>query len=300
MLKFGVPLLAMGVAGGALSARAQGDINMTLNQYNPDNSTSYLTASVTAPDGTGVTGSFGVFSFTVNSFNQPPGDENLISSQTGLTMNSTFNSVCLSPTGTLFFGYKYNYTYKTFDQVVTMGGENPGGFLTADGLADAAWLWNQYGNQNGTSYLSPNQGSALSLAMLELMYYGGPNGSLASSTKYPLTSTSAWSGDDGTGTVPGTASYYYNQYLQDFATAGLAGKVSLPSAAGIFVPDINDTTDADSYPEGNAGQEFIFVEQSQQNGQPVPEPSTWICGALLLLPFGAITLRILRKKSITS
>ena len=31
---------------------------------------------------------------------------------------------------------------------------------------------------------------------------------------------------------------------------------------------------------------------------PVPEPSTYIAGALLLLPFGASTLRMLRKKHI--
>jgi hypothetical protein len=29
---------------------------------------------------------------------------------------------------------------------------------------------------------------------------------------------------------------------------------------------------------------------------PVPEPTTMIAGALLLLPFGASTLRILRKR----
>jgi hypothetical protein len=28
---------------------------------------------------------------------------------------------------------------------------------------------------------------------------------------------------------------------------------------------------------------------------PVPEPTTWVAGALLLLPFGASTLRILRR-----
>jgi hypothetical protein len=31
---------------------------------------------------------------------------------------------------------------------------------------------------------------------------------------------------------------------------------------------------------------------------PVPEPTTMIAGALLLLPFGASTLRILRKRQV--
>ena len=37
------------------------------------------------------------------------------------------------------------------------------------------------------------------------------------------------------------------------------------------------------------GQEFIA------KGVEVPEPTTMIAGALLLLPFGASTLRMLRK-----
>jgi hypothetical protein len=98
----------------------------------------------------------------------------------------------------------------------------------------------------------------------------------------------------------GAASSYYNQYLSDFQTAGAAGSVVFPSAAGVFVPDVNDITDQSGYPGGNPGQEFIFVAGSQANGQPVPEPSTLICGALLLLPLGASALRILRKKSMTS
>jgi hypothetical protein len=31
-------------------------------------------------------------------------------------------------------------------------------------------------------------------------------------------------------------------------------------------------------------------------GTPVPEPTTMVAGALLLLPFGASTLRMLRRK----
>ena len=46
-------------------------------------------------------------------------------------------------------------------------------------------------------------------------------------------------------------------------------------------------TDANS---GNA-----FVGLANVNVSPVPEPTTMLAGALLLLPFGAITLRILRK-----
>jgi hypothetical protein len=37
------------------------------------------------------------------------------------------------------------------------------------------------------------------------------------------------------------------------------------------------------------------VQFDLEGAAPVPEPTTMIAGALLLLPFGASTLRILRK-----
>jgi hypothetical protein len=41
---------------------------------------------------------------------------------------------------------------------------------------------------------------------------------------------------------------------------------------------------------------FISISQVAQSFHQVPEPTTMIAGALLLLPFGASTLRILRKR----
>jgi hypothetical protein len=41
---------------------------------------------------------------------------------------------------------------------------------------------------------------------------------------------------------------------------------------------------------------FVSVSSVQQSFHQVPEPTTIIAGALLLLPFGASTLRILRKR----
>ena len=41
--------------------------------------------------------------------------------------------------------------------------------------------------------------------------------------------------------------------------------------------------------QGTAGQEFLI---------PVPEPTTMIAGALLLLPFGASTVRIIRRRQV--
>jgi hypothetical protein len=43
------------------------------------------------------------------------------------------------------------------------------------------------------------------------------------------------------------------------------------------------------------GPGFVTISQVAQSFHQVPEPTTMIAGALLLLPFGASTLRILRK-----
>jgi hypothetical protein len=45
---------------------------------------------------------------------------------------------------------------------------------------------------------------------------------------------------------------------------------------------------------GGIGQ--VSVSSVQQSFHQVPEPPTMIAGALLLLPFGASTLRILRRR----
>ena len=49
------------------------------------------------------------------------------------------------------------------------------------------------------------------------------------------------------------------------------------------------------------GEEFQVIAKDFQDfivpGTPVPEPTTMIAGALLLLPLGASALRILRRKA---
>jgi hypothetical protein len=70
-----------------------------------------------------------------------------------------------------------------------------------------------------------------------------------------------------------------------------AGFVSFAGNAG-FVPGVN-TLDFVLYNGG--GPTALRVEMTGQ-ATPVPEPSTVIAGALLLLPFGASTMRILRNR----
>ena len=54
---------------------------------------------------------------------------------------------------------------------------------------------------------------------------------------------------------------------------------------------------AGSGPTGPSDQEFLLLAPDETPIlEAVPEPTTMIAGALLLLPFGASVLRILRKK----
>lgn len=43
--------------------------------------------------------------------------------------------------------------------------------------------------------------------------------------------------------------------------------------------------------------DYVGLSHIQFTGTPVPEPTTMIAGALLLLPFGVSTLRLLRRKT---
>jgi hypothetical protein len=273
-LDFSVKIRVLAVAGvvaGAMSAAAQSTptINLTLNQSGGD----YTTASLINPDGTSLNNAnLGVFSFTVNSIDPA------IASQTGLTIGSGFNSVCLSPEGTLYFNQGYDYTYQSFSGAYD--GINPSGYWSANGIQNAAYLWNQFGGK----VTSPDQGTALSLAMLEVLYNGGAKyGTLNDSlTAYQPTLSSLDS------TAAADYQGYLNFYTENGASSGPSGEAANTEAYGLFVPV--DST----------GQEFIFIAPNQESLQAVPEPTTWICGALLLLPFGASALRILYKKNKTS
>ena len=74
-----------------------------------------------------------------------------------------------------------------------------------------------------------------------------------------------------------------------FLAAGVAGIVSPP--AGPY--DINAGGDYQFVLDAYSGS--TLIGQSDITVDVVPEPTTMLAGALLLLPFGASTLRILRK-----
>lgn len=93
---------------------------------------------------------------------------------------------------------------------------------------------------------------------------------------------------EGQSTAPGSA--WYNQAVLWFGPS--SGWLSGGIEGGTGVNDVN----------GVLGNATKYISASFQNAgaiatfsSDVPEPTTLIAGAMLLLPFGASTLRILRK-----
>jgi hypothetical protein len=289
-----------GMVAGVLNARA--DINMTLT----DPSTYSVTdVGLTGADGTVLPANqyyIGAYGFTVNTVGTSPGD-----AQSGLSAGSQFNAVCLSPNGEIYSGYQYNFTYSSLSGASP--GLNPGNYWAPNGIQDAAYLWNYWGGTKLSSFTSTlfgssvnssltggkaQEGAALALAMLDLLYNGG-----SASASYAISSSINKYAPNFNG--DGQVQYDYNAliswYLANADSPGTIGESQNTLTYGILVPD----APADGGPgTGISGQEFMFISPDQSNLTPVPEPTTLISGALLLLPFGASTLRILRKKSVVS
>jgi hypothetical protein len=180
-----------------------------------------------------------------------------------------FWSTCLSPNGNLDWG-THNYTSYSF--LGGSPGQNPASWSTVgagdSGIQNAQFLWRVFSPTiiaSGTA----DQGAGLALAMYEALYDSTGYGTTASGDgKFYVTSG-----------LSGGVLTAYNTYLGALNTASSAANVSANLGSGYVLRST----------ETGAGQDLIW------DVSPVPEPTTMIAGALLLLPVGASTLRILRK-----
>ena len=92
------------------------------------------------------------------------------------------------------------------------------------------------------------------------------------------------------GTYP---NYSFGQYTT--LTASLQSDFHLNGANTLTIVDHNGDG---TQPDGNPGGWFgVRAESLTITGTAVPEPTTIVAGALLLLPFGASTLRMLRRRA---
>jgi len=200
------------------------------------------------------------------------------------TLNNTIAnplySVCLSPAG-LLNGGQYTYNVIPFSQA------SPGIFPSAWavgptgqawGINNAAYLWNKYGmaivNNTGGAYTGEQKAAAAALefAIWTALYDSKGYGALGGST---------WTQPSLDSTTHG----YYNKFLSGLTASGITG----PQFTGNILEGQGALGDGGNGQTGQSQELFAL-------GTPVPEPSTMVMGAMLLLPFGLSALRLLRRK----
>lgn len=187
-------------------------------------------------------------------------------SGSGVSGFASFSTVCLSLNGSLTGG-PHTYSQEVFNGELGLnpawGANNGPGNVGSD-------FANAYKAINNAAYLfatlSPSvttDWGALQIAVWAALYNTDSSGNLTG-TRF----STVFGGVDDTENTAAT----YLTMLPSGGAGSYVGYMLKPS-------------------EGNppSGQELIF------NPTPVPEPTTMIAGALLLLPFGASTIRFLRK-----
>ena len=178
---------------------------------------------------------------------------------------SPWVSVCLSPGGTI--AGRELVQQETFGQAAP--GHLPNNWSTG-GIYNAAYLYNRYVDEAAGDNA---KGVGLALAMLDALYDSTGKGTMSgaglSAGLFRATGASA-----------GAASWY-RTYILGVNTANINDNKY--DVGSVYRP-------VDKFGnEAANGQDFIV------KGVEVPEPTTIIAGALLLLPFGASTLRMLRR-----
>jgi hypothetical protein len=215
-------------------------------------------------------------------------------------------TVCTDIQGTLYLGENYNYNapatgfLNQTGVAPAWGADNGPGSAVSDptsaakAVQNAAYLFYTYGGANifstgitglsGTSFTYNSQNftatavqeeAALQLAIWYALYDTTASGNVLATGSRFTASGDTTATDLALMWLNGlTGAYNYNGYL--------------------FYP--NPPTGANNgNGQGDPPQELMLAEASSSLTTPVPEPSTMIAGGLLLMPFGASVVRILRK-----
>jgi len=204
------------------------------------------------------------------------------------SLGTPYYATCISPLGSLSTT-PATYNEDTFAQAEP--GTNPPKWAGAPGvdggygIQNANYLYQKLASTiiagakatGGNNAADDAAGAAMALAMYTVLYnstdYGKYNNAYAAlgGTMGPFQIT---------GRLANNATVY-GDYKNDLALVKSMNSTEAV-AGGVLVPKVS------------SGQELILIG-GYQNGSPVPEPTTIISGALMLLPLGASTLRILRK-----
>jgi hypothetical protein len=190
----------------------------------------------------------------------------LIMGQTG---GPNLRTYCLSPAGTVGSGL---YDLMTFE--AAKFGANPPTWSLSGGIENAAYLFHNFAG----SVANNDQGAAMQLALMELIYDSTGLGTVTGSGGTSLTS-----GRFQASGVSGAVSSAVNNYINDIL-----------AAAGNIAPHYSSFPGYVLRPQAAGGQDLlVFIDELV----PVPEASTMLAGALLLLPAGAMLLRRAIRRS---
>jgi len=203
------------------------------------------------------------------------------------SLPTDYITLCTDIEGTLYLGSSYEYNTPTtpFSGQTgvnpTWGADNgPGHILNSaanatQAIQNAAYLFYNYGQLTSTGLGgSTEQKAALQLAVWSALYDTTDNGTVTGSRF-------SFSGGDATAVAQA------NSWLSALNTQADAGNFGYTGY--LLSPSSLTANGANSEPP-----QELFI-----GAAPVPEFSTVIAGALLLLPLGASTMRILRRNRAT-
>ena len=183
-------------------------------------------------------------------------------------------TVCTDIKGVVYIGSQYNFVSSVFNGTT---GYDPlwaalSGGSPATAINQAAYIYQTYGYLLSSG--SQAQAAAVQLAVWKVLYDQGD--SYYNNFSQGIFTVSA-----------------YNSSYTTLVNTAIADAVTFVNAAynqnQQYVGYILQPTDSNGNPTKDV-QEMLY------NITPVPEPTTIIAGALLLLPFGASTLRVLRRR----
>ncbi len=199
----------------------------------------------------------------------------------------TIHTVCVDIQGEVYLGQSYNYVLKTFasdpqygiDPVGWGAANTPGSPLNAASanaaIQNAAHIFALHSSALSGSNLSDK--AAVQIAVWAALYDTGSG--LDWTTALNFSSSARFhASNSGDAAALATA---INWLTTDLGSTGTLAHTQY--SGNLYEPDPN-------YQHGHIAQEFLATPT------PVPEPTTVLAGMLLLLPFGASTIRHIRKQ----